>query len=63
MCTWYGGGSGSGYGCLLGELSLNRKKTVLCMHSSSKHTDFAVVMDNEALDIELNRLLAQVISY
>ena len=34
--------------------------TVLCMHSSFEHTDFTGMMDNEAMDIELNRLLSQV---
>ena len=37
--------------------------TVLCSHSSLEHTDFAVMMDNGAMDIEPNRLLAHFISH
>ena len=36
--------------------------TVMCTHSSVEHTHFTRMMDNEALDIELNRSLKQVIS-
>ena len=60
VCTAFGGGTGSGLGCWLRGRSLN--DTVLCVQSTLERTGVAVMIDNEALDIELNRLLAQVFS-
>ena len=58
-----GGGTCSHHGTLASAAFVEPYNTVLCSHSSLEHTDFAVMMDNGAMDIEPNRLLAHFISH
>ena len=59
--TSFGGGTSSG--TLASAAFVEPYNTVLCSHSSLEHADFAVMMDNGAMDIEPNRLLAHFISH